>query len=97
MGNYNEGGGSMKARKKPVLIDTWQWLGEDEADAREFCVENDLPEMHVGEVFGKTGLVIHTLEGDHLAIPGDWIIKGVEGEYYPCKPDIFNKTYELMF
>ena len=39
------------------------------------------------------GIVIPTLEGDHLALPGDWIIKGVAGEYYPCKPDIFEATY----
>lgn len=38
--------------------------------------------------------IIHTLEGDMLASPGDWIITGVNGEQYPCKPDIFEKTYE---
>lgn len=41
-------------------------------------------------------MVIHTLEGDHHASVGDWIITGVNGEQYPCKPDIFNKTYELV-
>jgi hypothetical protein len=40
------------------------------------------------------GMVIHTLEGDHLAHLGDFIIKGVKGEFYPCKPDIFEQTYE---
>lgn len=39
-------------------------------------------------------MVIHTLEGDHHASVGDWIITGVKGEQYPCKPDIFDKTYE---
>ena len=39
-------------------------------------------------------LIIHTLEGDMKASPGDWIITGVNGEQYPCKPDIFEKTYE---
>ena len=39
-------------------------------------------------------LIIHTLEGDMLARPGDWVITGVNGERYPCKPDIFEKTYE---
>ena len=43
---------------------------------------------------GQSGLVIPTLEGDHLAEPGDWIIKGVKGEFYPCKPDIFAATYD---
>lgn len=42
------------------------------------------------------GLVIHTLEGDMLADYGDWIIKGVKGEFYPCKPDIFEATYEKV-
>ena len=41
-------------------------------------------------------LVIHTLEGDMKASPGDWIITGVEGEQYPCKPDIFEKTYQRI-
>jgi hypothetical protein len=40
-------------------------------------------------------LIIPTLEGDHTAITGDWIIKGIKGEFYPCKPDIFEKTYEV--
>ena len=40
-------------------------------------------------------LVIPTLEGDHEAAVGDWIIKGVQGEFYPCKPDIFEQTYEI--
>ena len=44
--------------------------------------------------FGETTLVIHTLEGDMEASIGDYIIKGVNGEFYPCKPDIFAKTYE---
>ena len=41
-------------------------------------------------------LVIHTLEGDHHANPGDYIIKGIHGEFYPCKPDIFEKTYDII-
>ena len=46
------------------------------------------------EIIPRVGLVIHTLEGDHYASPGDYIIKGINGEFYPCKPDIFAKTYE---
>lgn len=45
-------------------------------------------------VWKKNGLTIHTLEGDMLAREGDYIIKGVQGEFYPCKPDIFEQTYE---
>lgn len=43
---------------------------------------------------GKGGVIINTLEGDHLAEPGDWIIRGVKNEIYPCKPDIFEATYD---
>lgn len=42
-----------------------------------------------------TAMIIHTLEGDMKAEPGDWVITGVNGEQYPCKPDIFEKTYEV--
>ena len=45
---------------------------------------------------GGPGLMIPTLEGLHRANPGDWIIKGVQGELYPCKPDIFDATYDLV-
>lgn len=44
----------------------------------------------------KGGLVIKTQEGEHIASINDWIIKGVKGEYYPCKPDIFEATYERV-
>ena len=44
----------------------------------------------------EEGLTIHTLEGDMIASIGDYIIKGVNGEFYPCKPDIFEKTYEKV-
>lgn len=43
-----------------------------------------------------TEMIIHTIEGDMLASPGDYIITGINGEKYPCKPDIFEKTYELV-
>ena len=45
---------------------------------------------------GSEGFYIETLEGDHLCRKGDWVIKGVKGEFYPCKPDIFEMTYELL-
>lgn len=47
-------------------------------------------------VNSKGGLIIKTLEGEHLASIGDYIIKGVKGEFYPCKPDIFEQTYEEL-
>lgn len=45
---------------------------------------------------GCEPLIIHTLEGDMTAMPGDWIITGIKGEQYPCKPDIFEATYEMV-
>lgn len=75
-------------RKKPVVVEAVQWTGENHAEMCEFI------DPEVFEIIPRIGLVIHTLEGDHHASPGDYIIKGVNGEFYPCKPDIFAKTYE---
>ena len=75
-----------KYRKTPVIIDAIQWTGKNLSEIDNFMggtVENK----------GAT-LVIHTLEGDMEASIGDYIIKGVNGEFYPCKPNIFAKTYE---
>ena len=79
---------AMKYRKKPVVVEAVQWTGENHAEMCEFI------DPEVFEIIPRIGLVIHTLEGDHHASPGDYIIKGVNGEFYPCKPDIFAKTYE---
>ena len=75
-------------RKKPVVVEAVQWTGENRAEMCEFI------DPEVFDIKPKEGLIIHTLEGDHHASPGDYIIKGVNGEFYPCKPDIFAKTYE---
>lgn len=75
-----------KYRKKPVTIEAIQWDGKNLSKIHDFMG---------GEVENKgTTLVIHTLEGDMEASIGDYIIKGVNGEFYPCKPNIFAKTYE---
>ena len=79
----------MKYRKKPVVIEAVQFDGTDES-----C-DWLLPQLIDGSIsrsFNK--LHIKTLEGTMTADVGDWIIKGVNGEFYPCKPDIFEKTYE---
>ena len=83
----------MKARKKPVIINTEQWLGNKESFDK--ILGMGLKKWKPGEMGSKT-FIIETLEGDHLAKEGDWIIKGVNGEFYPCKPDIFDKTYDLI-
>jgi len=80
-------------RKKPVVIEAIRYTGINErlhAELNEFvgC------ELEVRDHAGLLCLVIPTLEGDHIATPGDWVIKGVKGECYPCKPDIFTATYE---
>lgn len=79
----------MKYRKKPVVIEAIQLRPDTVNECLEFCE---------GKIKGHplTGVVIETLEGDMLADNGDYIIKGVQGELYPCKPDIFEQTYEKV-
>lgn len=72
--------------KKPVTVEAVQWTGDNYEEMRHF-----LP-FDVRR-FDTDGLHIRTLEGDLYAAPGDYIIKGVKGEFYPCKPDIFKQTY----
>jgi hypothetical protein len=76
-----------KFRKKPVVIDAVQWNGDMYAMI-EFSDGSD----NFG--FVEDRCIIDTLEGQMTAMPGDWVIKGISGEFYPCKPDIFEKTYE---
>lgn len=82
-----------KFRKKPVVIEAIQWDGSRKCldTLREFMKPN-YPAW--GTESRPDCLIIHTLEGDHRADRFDWIIKGVKGEFYPCKPDIFEQTYE---
>ena len=77
-------------RKRPVVIEAVQFDGSSEGYERVCAFA---PGVQL-EPRGADGIVIPTLEGDHLARPGDWIIRGVKGELYPCKPDIFAATYE---
>ncbi len=76
-------------RKKPVVIEAIQLTEENVDLLVEFCGGKIKSHFLVG-------VVIETLEGDMLANKGDYIIKGVKGEFYPCKPDIFEMTYELV-
>ncbi len=72
----------MKFRKKPVVIEATQWFKEGDHIAVGWYSGNK-----------KQGW-IETLEGGHIVSPGDWIVTGIKGEYYPCKSDIFEMTYE---
>ena len=89
-------------RKKPVVIEAVQYNGDNLQEVLDFTGKH--PKWH--EWFGTFEIYqtyvnsdnkifkILTLEGAMEASPGDWIIRGVQGEHYPCKPDIFEKTYE---
>ena len=79
-----------KYRKKPVVIEAVLWDGTNYEEICAF-MKDDCP-------FGTPAqeLIIHTLEGDYRESVGDFIIKGIAGEYYPCKPAIFAATYELV-
>lgn len=78
-----------KFRKKPVVIEAEQWKGDNPHQVLYF--------MGVGHLDQRGDkLLIPTLEGVFEANVGDWVIKGVHGEFYACKPDIFAKTYERI-
>ncbi|MCP1147935.1 MULTISPECIES: hypothetical protein [Bacillus] len=87
----------MKYRKKPVVVEAIQYDGSQDSydKLREFC----------GEIVGNwldsftniSVIYIQTLEGNLIVSPNDYVIKGVKGEFYPCKPDIFQQTYEPIF
>lgn len=86
----------MKYRKKPVVIDAMLWDGSIEsADAIEDW-SNKRTACYASTDLKSMVLEIDTLEGRMTALPGDWIIKGVKGEFYPCKPDIFAITYDKV-
>lgn len=78
-----------KFRKKPVVIEAEQWFkhGDHPAVKRPNLFTRN-------EDYACGRGIIETLEGPHVVTPGDWIIRGVKGELYPCKPDIFEATYE---
>jgi hypothetical protein len=86
----------MKYRKKPVVVDAIQFI--DDIDVMEQLQEElGIDPVRVDYKDPKHPVLkIETLEGMMIANVGDYVIKGVNGEFYPCKPDIFKKTYELV-
>ena len=83
----------MKYRKKPVEIEAFQWKdSNDNKDYPEWFWEATKEQNLLFP--GEGRVAIPTLEGMMVANKGDYIIRGVNGEIYPCKPDIFEKTYE---
>lgn len=81
-----------KFRKKPVVIDAVQWDGSVPTHVliEEWAGDGIMADGRESDI----PIIIPTLEGDMRAVIGDWIIRGVQGEVYPCKPDIFAATYE---
>lgn len=88
----------MKFRKKPVVIEAECFLGPD--FPLPFSGRGDpcCYGAHPNDAHGTGNPVwqIHTLEGAHIVSVGDWVIRGVKGEFYPCKPDIFVATYDAV-
>lgn len=90
-----------KAVKKPVQVQVLEWTGSNLQEMKEFCGDCAVITIHdaawqVGAGRPFTELTIKTLEGNMRASYGDYIIRGVKGELYPCKPDIFDQTYSLI-
>lgn len=92
-------------RKKPVVIealqlgwDNWNqvcdFVSKEAFGGGVYLDDKTFEPLPEGQTSNTMGLYIKTLEGTHLARQGDMIIKGVQGEFYPCKPDIFAQTYE---
>jgi len=97
----------MRYRKKPVVIEAHQWyVNGDHPEDGDIDTEGNVvryfrrPDIPGNSFCTKCDMSFHdhgwidTLEGGHQVCPGDWIITGVKGERYPCKPDIFEATYE---
>jgi hypothetical protein len=99
-----------KFRKKPVEIDAIQYTAPIYSNIRDFIesfgdnpseiifkvFDNHNENMNISNMSGTSHLAVRTLEGDMKITHGDWIIRGVKGEYYPCKHDIFKLTYDII-
>ncbi len=79
----------MKYRKKPIVVDAIQWTGHNTKEAMEFVGTDNI-------IAYTTYFEIKRIEGNLKVSEMDWIVKGVKGEFYPCKPDIFKETYEKV-
>lgn len=90
----------MKVRKIPVEVEAVQWTGLNLEEIKQFVGDSLFYDVYTAAndktCYPHLVLQIETLEGDMLVSENDFIIKGVNGEFYPCKPDIFKKTYEII-
>lgn len=98
-----------KYKKKPIIIEAIQWTGKNEIEIYNFLEDKEVKSSQEISSTGKNFLIdfnnditmipillIKTLEGDMIASKSDYIIKGIKGEFYPCKADIFKSSYELI-
>lgn len=83
---------TIQYRKKPVVVQAVQWNGNNYENILNYLFSTDLPNNPIRQ-YGNQ-LIIKTLEGDMTTELYDYVIKGIHGEIYPCKPEIFKKTYE---
>lgn len=92
----------MKYRKKPVIIEAFQYNGNLKNSKGEWYIPDwamaafENGTMYYDLCLGSIALFVNTLEGRYIISVGDYVIKGVQGELYPCKPDIFEATYEIV-
>ena len=82
--------------KRPVIIEAVQWTGKNVEEIARFLNKDKFAILKpIGKLPGYK-IAINTLEGVHNVSIGDYIVKGIKGEFYPCKPDIFEQTYERV-
>ena len=86
----------MKFRKKPVEIEAIQFTRLNWEEIQQFTNNTAYTLVIERRINGKCTCVIPTMEGEHIANENDYIIRGVKGEFYPCKPDVFKLTYEKI-
>ena len=79
----------MKYRKRPIIVEAIQYTGQNGREVADFMGCQ-------APYITNNNLIIGTLEGIMTAIPSDWIIRGIKGEYYACKEDIFKDSYEIV-
>ncbi|MFB5623347.1 MAG: hypothetical protein ACE5RP_00300 [Nitrosopumilus sp.] len=84
-----------KFKKKPVVIEAIQWNGNNNEEVVDFIGWDNL-NAEFKENESDVNFSISTLKGDMKVSMGDWVIKGIKGEFYTCKPEIFEETYELV-
>jgi len=83
-----------KYQKKPIVVEAVQWTGYNDNQLTAFIVGAEVPPDAPRPLGWPKPFYVQTLEGVMKANPGDWVIRGIKGEIYPCKADIFSATYE---